>query len=166
MDEAQTIKRALAGDHAAGIEALRMCRDGLDSGTLSATLAHYLAERLTDVLVSIQPDRIITSDDYRQALLNSLRINKGTGKPKDPFPEWQKQLGALAALMVLRGYRPKQINNAVSDARYWIDSKNLDAREARRIRKNFAPMQTLGVDDLMRLAGKYGEILKEYPPRK
>ncbi len=164
--EQETIRLALEGDHEAGREALMLCRIQLAARSLSPALADYLAARLHDVLEGIKPERILTSDDFRQALLNAVRINKSPGKPLDPFPEWEQPLGAIAALLFQRGYRPTKINNAMSDARQIHQSKDLDAKEARRIRKAYAPMQGLGVDDLMRLAGVYGEILKEYPPCK
>jgi hypothetical protein len=156
----------LEGDHEAGREALTLCRTQLAARSLSPTLADYLAARLHDVLEGIKPDRILTSDDFRQSLLNALRINKDPGKPLNPFPEWEQPLGAVAALLLQRGYKPTQINVAMSDARQKNQSKDLDAKEALRIRKTYAPMQNLGADDLMRLAGIYGEILKEYPPCK
>ena len=162
----ETIRLALAGDHEAGIDALRMCRAGLYAGKLSASMAHYLASRLDDVLEGIKPDRILTSDDFRQALLYALRINKPPGKPANPLPEWQLPLGALAALMVRRGYKPKQINVAMSDARQKLQAKDLDDRECRRIRKTHEQMHSLSVDELTRIAGPYGEILKEYLPCK
>ena len=163
--ENETIRLALAGDAEAGREALLLCRTQLLAmRTLSPALSDYLAARLGDVLEGIKPDRIVTSDDFRQALLNALRINKGPGKPLDTFPDWEEPLGAVAALLFQRGYKQTKINIALSAARQKNQLKDLDEREARRIRKTYAPMQNLGVDDLMRLAGRYGEILKEYPP--
>ncbi len=164
--EKETIDRALAGDHEAGLEALRLCRSGLDAGRLSAPLAHYLAERLNDVLEGIKPERIITSDDYRQAVLNGLRINKPRGKPADPFPEWQQQLGALAALLTKRGYKPKQIAVALCDARASVHDKTLEESDAHRIRSKWRPMQAIDDRTLLDLAGIYCEILKKYPPLK
>lgn len=164
--EQETIRRALEGDHLAGRDALLMCSTQLMARSLSPALADYLAVRLLDVLDGTKPDRIITSDDFRQALLNALRINKRPGKPANPFPEWEEPLGAVAALLLKRGYKPTQINVAMSDARQKNQSKDLDAKEALRIRKAYAPMQSLDVAHLMQLAGNYGQILKEYPPCK
>ena len=162
--EQETIRLALAGDHEAGREALTLCLTQLAARSLSPVLADYLAARLHDVLEGTKPHRIITSDDFRQALLNALRINKGTGKPANPFPEWEEPLGAVAALLFKRGYKPTQINVAMSDARQINQSKDLDAKEAYRIRKTYEPMQKMKVKRLELLAGKYREILKEYPP--
>ncbi len=83
--EQETIRRALEGDYEAGREALLLCRDLLTARSLSPLLADYLAARLHDVLEGIKPERILTSDDFRQALLNALRINKGPGKPPTRF---------------------------------------------------------------------------------
>lgn len=164
--ERETIRLALEGDHEAGREALRLCRDQLTARSLSPWMADYLAARLHDVLEGIMPNRIITSDDYRQAVLNGLLINKPNHKPVDKFPDWEQPLGALAAILFQRGYRPTKIDAALSEARQKNQSKDLDEREARRIRKNYSPMQKLKEDDLTRLAGKYGEILKDYPSCK
>ena len=162
--EKETISRALEGDHEAGRDALLMCCTQLTARSLSPALADYLAARLYEVLEGIKPDRIVTSDDFRQALLNALRINKPPGKPADELPEWQIPLGAFAALMVQRGYKPTQINVAMSAARQRLQSKDLNAREAQRIRKTYASMQKMKADTLVSLVGNCGEILKEYPP--
>lgn len=164
--ERETIRLALEGDHEAGREALRLCRAQLTARSLSPLMADYLADRLHDVLEGIMPNRIITSDDYRQAVLNGLLINKPNHKSVDTFPEWEQPLGALAAILSQRGYRPTKINAALSDARQQHQSKDLDEREARRIRKTYSPMQNLKEGDLTQMAGKYGEILKDYPPCK
>ena len=151
--EQETIRRALEGEHEAGREALLLCRNQLTARSLSPALADYLAARLNDVLEGIKPDR-------------ALCIAKPPGKPPDPLPEWQQQLGALAALLVQRGYKLSTIAEALDDARLKLFNKNLDDREARRIIENFKPMQSLGVGELTRHAGRYGEILEEYPPCK
>ena len=151
--EQETIRRALEGEHEAGREALLLCRNQLTARSLSPALADYLAARLNDVLEGIKPDR-------------ALCIAKPPGKPPDPFPEWQQQLGALAALLIQRGYKPSTIAEALDDARLKLFNKNLDDREARRIIENFKPMQSLDVGELTRYAGRYGEILEEYPPCK
>ena len=164
--ERETIRLALEGDHEAGLEALRLCRSGLDAGKLTAHLALYLAERLNDVLEGIKPDRIITSDDYRQAVLNGLRINRPVGKPADPFPEWQQELGAMAALLTQRGYKPKQIALALCNARASVHDKTLEESDAHRIRSKWRPMQAIDRTTLQDLAGSYWEILKKYPPLK
>ena len=162
--ERKTILLALEGDHEAGRDALLMCCTQLMKRSLSPALADYLAVRLLDVLESTKPDRIITSDDFRQALLNALRINKPPGKPADSLPKWQIPLGAFAALLVQRGYKPKKINAAMSDARQRLQSKDLNAREAQRIRKTYASMQKMNARTLVSWVGNCGEILKEYPP--
>ena len=151
--EQETIRRALEGDHEAGREALLLCRNQLAARSLSPVLADYLGARLHDVLEGIKPDR-------------ALCIAKGPGQPPDPFPEWQQELGAFAALLTQRGYMPIAVDAALADARLRLLNKLLDDRECRRIRQNFKPMQSMGVEDLTRLAGQYGEILQEYPPCK
>lgn len=151
--EQETISRALAGDHEAGIEALKLCRSGLYAGALSAPLAHYLAERLHDVLEGIKPDR-------------ALCIAKSPGKPADPFPQWQQRLGAFAAILAQRGYKPKAIADAMCDARASIEDKPLEESDAHRIRSKWKPMQSIDEATLRHLAESYWEILTQYPPLK
>lgn len=148
--EQETIDRALAGDHEAGIEALRLCRSGLDSGALSARLADYLAARLHDVLEGIKPDR-------------ALCIAKGRGKPPDPLPEWRLQLAAFAAILKERGYKPQQVAVAMCEARQNAFNRTLDNSDALKIAKI---LPKLGADHLLHLAGPYREILEGYLPVK
>ncbi len=151
--EQETIKRALEGDHMAGIEALKLCCSGLYGGVLSTPLAYYLADRLGDVLEGIKPDR-------------ALCIAKSPGKPADQFPEWQQRLGALAALLTQRGYTPKAIAVAMCEARSKIEDKSLEESEAHRIRSKYRPMQSIDEAMLQHLAESYWEILEEYPTLK
>lgn len=153
--QAECIKRALEGDAKAGLDVLRMCRDGLDNGQLSGDLAYYLAERITDLLNGISPDR-------------ALRIfeQRGPGKPANPFPDWQQHLGAFAALLSQRGYKPKEVATAMCDQRAWIHDKPLEDADAHRIRKKWRPMLEMDADLLERLTGPYWEILSQYPPLK
>lgn len=150
--QAEMIRRALAGDHAAGLEALRLCQHGLDHrGGLSDALRHYLAERIGEVLEGVPP-------------ATALCIAKGPGRPKDPLPEWQKHLGAFAALLSQRGYKPQQIAKAMCDQRAAIHDKSLENSDAHAIRKAWSPMQSIDSDTLDHLAGPYRKVLSEYPP--
>lgn len=149
--EAETIRRALAGDAEAGRYALLLCRDQLAARSLSPILADYLAERLNDVLEEIKPDR-------------ALCIAKGVGRKPDPLPDWQQELGAVAALLKRRGYAPQQIANALSDVRQTVHKKFLDNREGYRILETWSPMQNMDDESLRRCAGAYWEKLSEYPP--
>ncbi len=147
----ETINRALAGDAEAGLEALRLCRSGLDANNLPADLRFYLAERITELLDGVRPDK-------------ALFIARDRGRPRDPFPEWQQHLGALAALLSKRGYGPKQIALALCDQRAAINDKPLEESDAHAIRSTWKPMQSLDVDLLLHLAGPYRKVLSEYPP--
>lgn len=151
--EQETIRRALAGEHEAGREALLLCRDQLTARSLSPALADYLAARLHDVLEGIKPDR-------------ALCIAKGPGKPSDPFPDWQQELGALAAVLTQRGYKPKQIALALCNARASVHDKPLEEPDAHRIRSKWRPMQSIDERTLRHLTGSYWEILTQYPPLK
>ena len=164
--ENETIRLALAGDAEAGREALLLCRNQLEMRTLSPALSDYLAARLNDVLEDIRPDRILTPDDVRQALLRALRIAKGTGRPKDPLPDWEMHLGAFAALLVHRGYKKKQIAVAMCDVRAEVHDLSLELSDAYRIGKTWRPMIDVEEKDLIPLIGGYKEILSKYPPLK
>lgn len=164
--EAEAIRLALAGDAEFGFEVLKLCRTGLDNGRLSPELAYYLAERINDVLVAMKPDRLLTSDDARQAILGALRLRKGPGKPKDPLPDWEMHLGAFAALLVHRGYKRNQIAVAMCNVRADVHDKSLEQSDAYRIGKTWRPMCDMEDEDLLRLIGKYKEKLSKYPPLK
>ena len=150
--ERETMRRALEGDHESGIKALELCRSGLFAGKLSETMAFYLADRLGQILDGIKPDR-------------ALCIAKPANRPADPFPEWQQELGALAALLSQRGLKPGVIGKILSDARTAVHQRGLDKREANRIMNTWKPMRQLQADDLVRYVGPYGEILKQFTPR-
>lgn len=150
---AETIRLALAGDAEAGRYALLLCRDQLVARSLRPVLADYLAARLNDVLEGIRPDR-------------ALCIAGGVGRPRNPFPDWEQQLGAMAALLSQRGYRPNQIARALCDVRAALYDKSLDEKDAHRIRKTRSPMKSLDQTVLQGFAGDYWEILSEYPPLK
>lgn len=151
--EQETIRLALEGNHEAGREALTLCRNQLAAKSLSPALADYLAARLHDLLEGIKPDR-------------ALCIAKSPGKPADPFPEWQQELGAMAALMFKRGYKPKQIAPALCDARARLHDKSLEESDAHKIRSKWRPMQDIDERTLQHMAGGYWKLLSEYPPLK
>ena len=145
----ETIRRALAGSAEEGLEALRLCRSGLDHNNLHADLRRYLAERITDVLEGIKPDR-------------ALCIAKTRGRPPDPFPEWHQELGAFAALLTQRGYKPQQIAVAMCDQRAELHAKTLKESDAHAIRVTWEPMQRIEPKMLERLAGPYKKVLTRY----
>ena len=151
--EQETIRRALEGDHEAGREALVLCRTQLAARSLSPALSDYLAARLHDVLEGIKPDR-------------ALCIAKSRGKPANPLPDWQQELGAMAALLTKRGYKPKHVALALCNARASVHDKSLEESDAHSIRSKWRPMQALDERLLRELSGNYLEILEEYPPLK
>jgi hypothetical protein len=144
---------ALAGDVEAGHEALRICRTCLDSNNMPSDLRFYLAERITELLDGVPPGK-------------ALCIAKERGRPKDPFPEWRQELGALAALLTQRGYRPQEVCVAMCDQRAALHDLSLDESDAHSIRVQWGPMQRIDSVMLVHLAGRYGEVLPKYPPRK
>lgn len=153
--EAMTIRLASAGDTDAGLEALRLCATGLYANNLSEPLRFYLARCLLDLTDGIQADRAM-----------NVEVERGKGRPANPFPEWETPLAAFGALLHRRGYIAARIEEAMSDARRATEGKDLDSREARRIRKKYAAMELLDDDLLIHLCGDQkmrGEIDK-FPP--
>lgn len=149
----ETIRRAKSGDVEAGFEALRLCQCGLYLGKLSNALEIYLAERIADLLDGVRPDR-------------ALYIAKEPGKPSNPFPEWKDQLGAFAALLTQRNYKPQKIAVAMCDVRARIHDKSLENSDAHKIRVTYKSLQIIDAKILIHLAERYREILLEYPPLK
>jgi hypothetical protein len=150
---AETIRLALAGDPDEGIEALNLCRTGLDHNNLHADLRRYLADRITDVLAGVKLDR-------------ALCIARTLGRPLVPFPDWHQELGAFAAVLTQRGYKPQQIAVAMCDQRAALHDKPLDSSDAHDIRTTWEPMQRIPLNSLEKLAGEYGKVFDEYPPLK
>lgn len=150
---ADMIRGALAGDPESGREALRRCEYGLHRDNLHPQLRIYLAERIADILAGINPDR-------------ALCIAKPEGRPPDPFPEWKQELGAFAALLTQRGYKPQQIAVAMCGVRAALHDKPLEESDAHKIRTVWEPMQRMQQDELLDCAGRYREKLSEFPPLK
>lgn len=152
--EAETLERAKRGDPDAGKEALQICIAGLYANRLSEATRFYLAQCLIDVADGMKPTRALNIEEER-----------GRGRPKDPFPDWEMPLAAFAALLHRRGHIPARIEEAMSSARQTSTGKDLDPREARRIRKKYRSMESLDDDLLIQYCGDdmRGEIQK-YPP--
>lgn len=174
--EAETIKRALKGEHEAGREALRLCRDGLDHGNLSRHLAEYLAERLClidraldeeDKLRAIKksPGSIRSARDA--AIAEALCINKAARKPRDPLPDWQVPYAAFGVLLLKAGVRPEKVKGAMDEARRLVEKKDkgLHRREAEKILAAYAPLLALDHKMLMHLVGPLREIVPTYLPQ-
>ena len=166
---AETIRAALDGDADAGLEALRLCRSGLDHNNLHADLSFYLAQRITELLEDVPPKI-------------ALCIHSGRGRPKAQFPEWQQRLGAFAAVLTQRGYKANKIATAMCVERAKVEpGKNMDASDAHKIRKVWKPMCAINPthwereasanlkeraesERLLSLAGPYRKQLSKYPP--
>jgi hypothetical protein len=179
--EAETLRRALAGDHEAGREALRLCIEGLGGGPLSRALAEYLAQRLGEIDQALdEADRLkeyIASPSTlrsRKAVLieRALLIAKET-KPRDPIPDWQTPLAAFGTILLLAGLRRERVYTAMSEARTMYEggdpktgkTKTLDRSEAYKILKTFEPMCSIPEDTLMYLAGPLRELVPQFLPQ-
>ena len=174
--EAETVARALEGDHEAGREALRLCRAGLDSGTLSRLLAAYLAERLWLIDMAIDDAESLrkikrSSGSIRSArdagIAEALCITKPAKKPRDPFPDWQLPYAALGVLLLKAGMKAEAVKGAMDEARQRIEGKDasLHRREAERILRTYRPMHNLDNGLLLHLLGPLREILPTYLPQ-
>lgn len=155
---AETIRAALAGDAEAGREALSLCRDGLAQRRLHPEFADYLAARINDILDGVPPDK-------------ALCIARERGRPRDATLDWKKNLGALAALLHLRMYKPKQIAIALCDERAALHNKPLEESDAHKIRVEWKALQDFGSEKdgeemLLHLAGPYRKVLSKYPQLK
>ena len=175
--QAETIRCALDGDHEAGREALRLCREGLDHGNLSRELAAYLAERLRlidDALKEAERLRKIkkSSGSVRSArdaaIAEALCIKRQAKKPCDPMPEWQVPYAAFGALLLKAGLKPEQVKAAMDVARRHVEGKDagLDRREAERILKTHSPMRNFENDRLLDDMKSLREILPTYRPQQ
>lgn len=168
--EAATIRRALDGDHEAGREALRLCRSGLDNGTLSRQLAAYLAERLTEIdraldeadrLRKVKTSRGSVRSARDAAIAEALCIKRPAQKTQDPLPDWQVPYAALGALLFRAGFRPEQVKAAMSHARVEVEGKPIDRADAGRMLVNYSAMLALSDDELLRHARTLREQLHE-----
>ena len=174
--EATTIEAALAGDHDAGREALRLCREGLDHGTLSRRLAEYLAERLWRIDKALDESEKIrqvkkSSGSARSvrdaAIAEALCIKRPEGRPADSLPEWQVPYAAFGTRLLKEGYPPERVKSLMDDARRQIEGKDagLDRREAEKILKAYQPMSAMDDEGLMHHAKALREILSTYLPQ-
>jgi hypothetical protein len=169
--EAATIEFALAGDADAGIEALRLCRAGLDGGVLSPRLAQYLADRLWLIDQAISEAEAVgkakrSASSARSArdaaIASALCINRSS-KRRDPIPEWHLPLAAVGVLLALSGTKPEKCKAAMAEARLILEGKDLGRSEAWSILKAHAPMRKLDPETLQHLAGpQLMEILRTY----
>lgn len=168
--EAATIERALAGDAEAGREALDLCITGLYAGRISERLAHYVAGRLQLVLDALKDaDRLRgvkkSSGSVRSArdgaIADALCINRSTGRPSDPIPDWQTQLAAIGVYLRRKNVRAERAYAAMSQARESIANKTLERREAQRVVKAHGPLWKHSDESLIRLAGP---VLREIAP--
>jgi hypothetical protein len=172
--EAMTIQRALAGDHEAGREALRLCRAGLDHDALSKSLGEYLAQRLWEIDKAIEEAEQLKNNDKaststiksRKAarIEQALLIAKGK-KPRDPIPDWQTPLAAFGTILLKTEMRPEKVYEAMSEARARYEGRALERKEAFAILKAFQPMQAMTHLDLLRHAGPLRVLLPKDIPQ-
>lgn len=170
--ESETIRRANEGDHAAGLEALRLASNGLRFGRLSTELAHYLADRLDRVGEAV--DRASETAKLKRGsahaeqqtfLADALLINRPAIKPKNPFPDWEEPLAALGVFLERKGVRPERVKLAMSMARERREGKDLDRSDAGRVLKKYAPMRELDDELLLHLMGNLRDLALDFPPQ-
>jgi hypothetical protein len=175
--EAETIRRALAGDHRAGVEALCLCRSALEGGSMSHALRNYLVDRLLNIERAIHEAELLreagkSTGSVRSAreagIAEALLISRTqANRPRDPFPEWKLKYAAFGALLAKAGLRPEQVKAAMDEVRQQLEGPHagLDRKTAGEILKDYAPMRQLEYEDLMRLAGPLGEKLPTFLPQ-
>lgn len=176
--EVETLRRALAGDPDAGLEALRLCRAALDAGHISATLRQYLAERLWSLEQALEQVNAMksagkSSGSIRSArdaaLSEALLLNRSAvGRPSDPFPEWQVKYAAFGTILLKAGWRPEKVKAEMDASRRILEGPNagLDRRTAERILSAYRPMLNLDREVLENLAGPLREKLPTFQPQE
>ncbi|MBK9362946.1 MAG: hypothetical protein IPM99_18475 [Rubrivivax sp.] len=174
--EAETIRLALAGDADAGRAALSLCREALDARSISPRLAQFLADRLWAIDQALdEAERLreikTSSGSIRSArdaaIAEALCIKRQAVKPRDPFPDWQRQYAAFGTLLLKAGLRPEKVKAAMDEARRHNEGPDtgLDRRTAERMLAAYAPMRDLDNELLMHLAGPLREIVPTYLPQ-
>ena len=154
--EAETIERALAGEHEAGRDALRLCSEGLMGRSLSPALADYLADRLWRIGQALDEAETLrehkkSSGSIRSArdaaIAEALCIKRPAKKPSDPLPQWQVPYAALGCFLLKRGVAPTKCKDAMSDARIRVEghATGLHLSEASRILAIRMPAKVLPV---------------------
>jgi hypothetical protein len=170
--ESETIRRAIEGDQAAGLEALRLASNGLRFRRLSPELADYLADRLDRVGEAV--DRASKTAKLKRGsahaekqtfLADALLINRPAFKPKNPFPDWEQPLAAMGIFLQLKGARPERVKLAMSMARERSEGKNLDRSDAGKVLKKYAPMRELDDELLLHLMGDLRDLVLDFLPQ-
>jgi hypothetical protein len=135
--------------------AIQTCIAGLYANRLSEPMRFYLAQCLIDL-----------ADGMKPAQAMNVEVERGRGRPSDPFPEWETPLAAFGALLHQRGYIAARIEQAMDLARQSVYGKMLDLRDARRIRKKYRLMQKTNEADLLQLFKADGlrVLIEQYPP--
>lgn len=159
--ERGTVDRAKRGDAEAGVYAIQLCAEALTMGRLSPLLSTYLADCLHGVLRAIDSSESIrrakkgsrgASSSARSArdgaIAEALHLTRPASRPRQPFPEWEEPLAAIAAILAIRGARAADIEAAMSDARKVIERKPLTKNEAHRIRMSYKPMRDIDEETL------------------
>lgn len=154
----QMIESALRGDPEAGRAALELCAGGLSFRNLSPQLADYLRDRIWAFLDGEPIERAFC-----------VEVERGPGRPKNPFPEWKRRLAAFDSLLERRGYRVEQRNAALDEARRAENtggSTGFDRREAGKLRAIYTGLKDLDEAALIRLAGeRLRVLLGQFPPQ-
>jgi hypothetical protein len=174
--EAETIRRALAGDHDAGREALRLCRAGLDHCNLSRPLTAYLAERLWRIDQALDEAEKLrevkqSSGSIRSArdaaIAEALCIKRPAKKPEDKLPEWQVPYAAFGTLLLKAGMKPEQVKASMDEARRLVEKKDagLHRREAEKILAAYAPMRAMDDELLRHMTGPLRDLLPTHYPQ-
>lgn len=170
--EQETIRRATAGDQAAGLEALRLASGGLRTGRLSFELANYLADRIDCVCAVVaqvsdtaKAKRGSAHAERQTFLADALLINRPAVKPKNPFPAWEEPLAALGVFLLRKGIAPERVKLAMSDSRHRREGKDLDRSDAGKILKKYAPLRNLDDESLLLLIGDLRDLVLDFLPQ-
>lgn len=141
LGDDDAIATATDGNASAGLEVLKLCAEALDAGRRSEALSTYLRRAIADIEAGLPKNTTAEQISDLVATALHLRPQRTRGKPSNAYPDWETPLGAVAAILALRGYGPEEIIVIMSDARVALEGNPLERTEAQRIRTKFAPLR-------------------------
>jgi hypothetical protein len=166
--EETTIARAMSGDAEAALEALRLCRIGLDSNNLSSNLRIHLSNVLWALDKAITENQTLSKhkkssgsirSDKLALIESALGITKPIGRPKDDLPSWQEPYAAIGIFLQTQLIKPTLIHTTLDliRATSTLGKTGLDRKQTHLILKHYAPLKYLPREDLRMAASPLRE---------
>lgn len=166
--EEATLARAMSGDAEAAVEALRLCRIGLDSNNLSNELRSYLSNVLWELDSALIENKKLSKhkqssgsvrSDKLALIESALRITKPIGRPKDPLPAWQEPYAAIGIFLQSKSISPTLIHATLDLIRSTstLGTTGLDRKQVHVILQHYTPLKNLSMGDLRIIASPLHE---------